>query len=172
MVRQNPDYTLGKIYALYNADDCVCVYVGSTTQPLKRRYSGHKQKSPEREIRLIEKFPCTSRFELDTREEHYRQLLNPTLNIHTCCSGIDAAGLTSKEYKTLYYDIVENREHQRRNQNSKITCKCGLPSARTNIVRHKKSDKHRKHMILPHLLAGLGRSVFTRDQFKPFTVQI
>ena len=95
MGKQNPNYSLGKVYGLYDGE--VCVYVGSTADTLKNRYSSHKHKSPEHKIVLLEKYPCTTRFELETREEYWRDQLKPRLNLYNCCSGIEHAKLTHKE---------------------------------------------------------------------------
>ena len=148
MVKHNANYANGKVYGLY--DGAVCVYVGSTTQTLEQRYSKHKHKSPEHEIRLIEKYPCKTRFELETREEHWRKQLKPRLNRNSCCSGIEYANLTHKQYCKLYIDKI--REQHNAKMCEMVTCECGIPSMRANLSRHKKRAIHHKHMVLPHLM--------------------
>jgi len=78
-----PDYKDGKIYKLVS-DKTHLIYIGSTAQPLSKRFYQHKSKRnncssmhlfniPESnvEIVLIESFPCKNREELTAREYHY-----------------------------------------------------------------------------------------------------
>jgi hypothetical protein len=158
MTKHNPDYSLGKIYTLVDKD--VVVYVGSTTMALDARYTKdrHNHFAPNREIKLYENFPCTSRFELCSREEEIRQLLNPTLNQNRCTCGVDVSGLTSKERWKRYFE-QHGAEHIRKKR-EQIQCDCGLIQSKRNLARHKKSPIHQKHMIHPFLFASLGRSAF------------
>jgi len=77
------NYQNGKIYKIVN-DVNDMVYIGSTTQPLPKRFSGHKAQSKDRtsnfysavreigidhfQIILIELFQCTCKAELEARE--------------------------------------------------------------------------------------------------------
>jgi group I intron endonuclease len=132
------DYVNSRIYKVVNDvnDD---VYVGSTTQKLCQRMATHRsnaKKYPNRKIYkmintigiehfkiiLIEKYPCKSREELNTREEHYRKLLKPTLNNNRC--HID-------DY-TNYF-------------NEKIMCNhCKGKYTRCNKSTHERTIKHHK----------------------------
>ena len=76
-----PDYKLGKIYQIWspNTDE---VYIGSTVQPLHKRFHDHKTtltskkyttarevlKCGEAKIELIEDYPCEKKSELNRRE--------------------------------------------------------------------------------------------------------
>ena len=76
-----PDYKLGKIYQIWspNTDK---VYIGSTVQPLHKRFHDHKTKLTgkmyttarevlkcgEAKIELIEDYPCAKKSELNRRE--------------------------------------------------------------------------------------------------------
>lgn len=74
-------YANGKIYKVVN-DVNDCVYFGSTTQPLPKRFSAHKATigstkfyramaligSDHFKIVLVELFPCSSKAELEARE--------------------------------------------------------------------------------------------------------
>lgn len=80
----NMDYSQGKIYTIRCRDDDTLVYVGSTIQPLPKRWGGHKGMStihPNRPlystinnewdkwyIELFELYPCNSKMELLKRE--------------------------------------------------------------------------------------------------------
>jgi len=77
------NYQNGKVYKIVN-DVNDMVYIGSTTTPLPKRFSGHKAQSRDRtskfyeamksigvdhfRIVLIELFPCTCKAELEARE--------------------------------------------------------------------------------------------------------
>ena len=78
-------YQRGKIYKVIdNTNDNV--YIGSTTQELKRRLSGHKAECKKNvkemdsfkiirnndfDIELIEDYPCNTKRELEKREQHF-----------------------------------------------------------------------------------------------------
>ena len=84
------DYSKGKIYMLYVDCPEVC-YIGSTTQTLKKRLRQHKtgcvmwkngkgcyvssyqlfETGKEVIIELVENFPCSNRYELETRERFH-----------------------------------------------------------------------------------------------------
>lgn len=75
-----PDYSKGKIYAIYSPSLNI-TYIGSTTKTLKERLYGHlkgnttgsKQvlKCNDYKITLLENFPCANRYELEMRETEY-----------------------------------------------------------------------------------------------------
>lgn len=82
---QDAQYDDGKIYKITNKIDGR-VYIGSTTQPLKTRFIGHKSSkhintklyldilkigADNFEIALIENFSCNSEFELHAREDYW-----------------------------------------------------------------------------------------------------
>ena len=79
-----PNYQNGKIYKIhsYRTDD---IYIGSTTNTLSRRFSGHKSKNvigygtksyiileyDDAMITLIENYPCNDKYELEKRERYH-----------------------------------------------------------------------------------------------------
>jgi hypothetical protein len=74
-----PNYQNGKIYSIRSRSNLDLVYVGSTTQPLSKRFGGHKRQSNKTSskhiinlgdgyIELIENFSCNSKEELLKRE--------------------------------------------------------------------------------------------------------
>lgn len=94
------DYSKGKIYRINCKTDLTKFYVGSTVNTLIFRLSGHQSSANNTssinrelmkyfnstdwdcEIVLIENYSCNSKSELLQREEYYRQLLNPPLNMY------------------------------------------------------------------------------------------
>ena len=91
------DYSNGKIYTIRNRDDNTKIYVGSTTQPLYKRFYKHKENSKMERcmkmklyvevngdwtnwyIELYENYSCNSREELNKREGEVIRLIG-TLN--------------------------------------------------------------------------------------------
>jgi hypothetical protein len=96
-----PNYQKGKIYKLWSPQGNE-IYIGSTINPLSKRFNDHKtqldcsskylfENYDVVKIELIEEFPCNNKMELNRREgEHIRN--NECLN--RCI-----AGRTKKEYK-------------------------------------------------------------------------
>ena len=83
-----PDYALSKIYCIRNvADNDKIVYIGSTTQTLSNRMSGHRNDAPKRQsmfyslmttvgvsnfhIELIKDFPCERKEQLLAEEGRF-----------------------------------------------------------------------------------------------------
>ena len=113
------DYACGQIYAIRShlTDQ---IYIGSTAQPLHKRFYQHKIKKvndcTSREIikhgdayiELIENYPCQSKKELNRREgQHIRNTEN--------CVNKNVAGRTPKESSAQYYEAhrAEILERQR-----------------------------------------------------------
>ena len=109
-----PDYSKGQIYTIRNRNDDTKIYVGSTIQPLYKRFYVHKSHSKCEEnlnrllyievnndwsnwyIELYENYPCNSKNELEKREGEVIRLIG-TLNKLI-------AGRDKKEY------YIDNKE--------------------------------------------------------------
>jgi hypothetical protein len=91
-----PDFTKGKIYKLVNTEDDE-IYIGSTCAPLRKRKCGHKanaKKFPNRRVYqhlnavgwdnvrivLLQSISCIDKDELIAAEQHWIDLLRPSLN--------------------------------------------------------------------------------------------
>lgn len=103
-----PDYASGKIYTIRCRTDDTMIYVGSTIQPLAKRWGGHKKDSKQERninrliyktinndwdnwyIELYELYPCSCRNELERREGEIIRLIG---NLNK-----EIAGRTGKEY--------------------------------------------------------------------------
>ena len=119
-----PDYKQGKIYVIWspNTDK---VYIGSTVQPLHKRFHEHKrrltgQKScrtahevllacSDARIELIEDYPCANKAELNRRERLIMRGYDKRVNQLI-------AGRTDAEYRA---DNREKLAAQRREYNAK-----------------------------------------------------
>jgi hypothetical protein len=122
------DYQNGKIYKITNCIDDE-VYIGSTCQPLTKRWYGHKQDSDNRlskinqymkelgfdkfSISLVENYPCTNKTELRRREGEFIKEQG-TLNDRI-------AGRTDKEwYEDNKETMLEYHKEYRKNNKEKI----------------------------------------------------
>ena len=170
------NYQNGKIYRLVSGSGTQ--YVGATTIGLAKRKSQHKrdytnntnnnttsiqlfQEDNGVEIFLIEKYACSSKEELDSRERYWIE------NIQGGCVNKFIPGRSKREY------IEQNREHileQKKKyrqanreiileksknyyeanreiildkEKKKISCECGVEIRRDSIYQHRKSQKHK-----------------------------
>lgn len=156
-----PNYQNGKIYKLwtYESDD---IYIGSTTQLLCQRLSGHKlkkdctssvlfEKSNNVMIELIEEYPCENKEKLNKREGELIRELN--------CVNKIIPGRTKREYNKQYYQdnlekiqkykkqyIKDNHDKILENKKEKITCECNCEITRSHLAQHKRTNKHIKLM--------------------------
>ncbi len=125
-------YDNGKIYTIRCRLDDDLIYVGSTIQPLYKRWHGHKTKSQNDEfkhrhlynkinelgienfyIELYENFNCLSKEELNQREGEITRQIG-TLNKYI-------AGRTQKEYtKDNVEKISETKKQYYENNKEKI----------------------------------------------------
>ncbi len=132
-----PDYSKGQIYTIRNRNDEAKIYVGSTIQPLYKRFHVHKSHSKCEEnmnrllyievngnwdnwyIELYENYPCNSKNELEKREGEIIRLIG-TLN--RIIAGrddkqyfIDNKELilkTNKEYRLENADKIKEQKKQ------------------------------------------------------------
>jgi adenylate kinase family enzyme len=159
-----PDYSKGKIYKLWSPQGEE-IYIGSTTETLARRKSGHKcldcsskilfEKYDDVRIELIEEYPCKNKMELNKREGHHIRN-NNCVNKITPCRTTKEWREDNKErfqnnqkkyndankekYKEYYED---NKEEILKKMRQKITCECGSEISMGHLTRHKKiSKKH------------------------------
>ncbi len=122
-----PDYSKGQIYTIRNRNDDTKIYVGSSIQPLYKRFHQHKLDSKRKKcmnmklykevnndwtnwyIELYENYPCNDRNELHKREGEVIRLIG-TLN--TIIAGRD-----DKQY---YVDNIENKKQYSEENKDKI----------------------------------------------------
>jgi len=104
-----PDYSKSKIYKIVSASKPELVYIGSTTQPLKKRFNQHRSsynqykkglsnyvtsfklfECDDAEIKLIKNVCCETRKELEKLEGE--------IILNTICCNKYVAGRTNKAY--------------------------------------------------------------------------
>ena len=121
------NYNNGKIYKIVSDEDEM-VYVGSTTQPLSSRMSGHRAaykrflngktnnvtsfeilKFESCKIVLIEDYPCERKDQLHTKERFYIESLN--------CVNRCLPGRTNKEWKQANKEKNKEKDREWRQAN-------------------------------------------------------
>lgn len=148
MVLKERDYSQGKIYRIYS-NICNIVYIGSTTEKyLCNRKKTHIYKFrkwdqdqvknawtssfdllrlPHHEFDLIESYPCNSVDELRRRERYWLE-----------------------KYQEDPKLVVVNRNTPGRQQAEysleKVNCECGCQCCRGNLVRHKRTRRHKDQL--------------------------
>ena len=155
------DYSQGKIYKItndYNDD----IYIGSTCDTLVKRFSKHKKDINNEEkkhrklyvlmneigfdrfrIQLICDYPCEDKYQLRQKEgEYIRQMgtLNLRIEGRTYTQYNHDNRDKNREYAKKNYD--ENKDEINEKRKEKTTCECGCVVARSNLLRHKKLQKH------------------------------
>lgn len=161
-----PNFANGKIYAI-RSPQTQQIYIGSTTQPLYKRFHRHKtmycsskeiMKYPDCYIELLENYACSDKNELNRRE-------GELIRLHDCVNK-QIAGRTPVEYKVdnrqeilsknkQYYQenktekIEQSKQYYRDNKqtineqkNQKYNCFCGGRYTNANKNRHFKSNNH------------------------------
>ena len=143
-----PDYAKGKIYTLRTTNNPYLVYVGSTCQPLSKRFEGHKSatKSGGQKclhlpaeiincggayIELHEECPCDSREQLRRREGQVMRELNS--------GNTQIAGRTGKEYRDDNKVMKWQKDHAYYEANKEILCekKRAYREANKEVIREK-----------------------------------
>ena len=120
------NYSNGKIYKIVNSISDKC-YIGSTTQPLHKRFHQHKKQSTHNckkkcsskilfdedpdgcEIVLIEKYECSDKHELHARERYYIESLD--------CVNKRIPTRTYKERYEDNKDIIKEQNKAYKDQN-------------------------------------------------------
>jgi len=145
------DYSLGKIYKISSPSNNI-VYYGSTAQKhISTRIAGHlkdykrylngKQhyissfkvlECEDYKVELLEDYPCNNNQQLKARERWYIE--------NNDCVNKNIPGRTKRESDKQYRE--NNREEILKYQTEKITCECGCEIRRSDLARHKRSNKH------------------------------
>lgn len=181
MPKQIMDYSQTKIYKLCCKNtEITDAYVGHTTNPIKRKYQ-HKShcnnlNSEKYDYKVyqfirdnggwnnwsmivIEDYPCENRFEAESRERHWIENLNASLNsLIPTRSREEYMKLYKDEYKEYMkkYNIenseklrenkkqynIKNSERIKKHKREKIQCECGCFISKSNISEHRKNNKH------------------------------
>jgi hypothetical protein len=123
-----PDYSKGQIYTIRCRNDDTLIYVGSTIQPLHKRFYSHKIDSKKEKcmnrllyievngdwtnwyIELYENYPCNSKNELEKKEGEVIRLIG---NLNAKIAGRD-----KKEYRIDNADKIKEKNKQYKIENA------------------------------------------------------
>ena len=125
-----PDYDNGKIYQLVFGDRPER-YIGSTTQELHQRLSGHRSTSASLKVKklvdavgrmnvriiLIEDYPCSNKNELLSREQYWIDKLKPTLNINPAYTEYD---IIDEKIKQQREKEIKQRQQEKEQEKERI----------------------------------------------------
>lgn len=160
-------YQQGKIYEIYNEDDEKDNYIGSTILDLSeklRRYlytarcesdaKYYKGIFPHlREvgidkfkIRLVENYPCKSKHELFTREQHWQNSKQPSMNKQKAILTDEERYKQKIEYAKIWNKSEKGKAMIEKYRSEQIECSCGSIVTRGNMIRHNESEKHINHL--------------------------
>jgi hypothetical protein len=156
-------YVNGKIYKL-SSPSTEDVYIGSTYQSLRSRFTSHKMDynlyvSQKREylssfeivkyndciIELVESYPCDNKDELRMREDYYIKLYPNAVNIHAAYQSPEDRKKYQNDYSNNYNKpyLENNKDKISKQRKQKITCNiCGVVHTKGTHARHMKSKEH------------------------------
>jgi len=149
------NYQNGTIYKISCKDESITdCYVGSTISHLKRK-SFHKANCNDKtrkeynypvyrfirdnggidnwEFILLEDYPCRNKKQLNIRERFWFEKLGATLNSHS-----GKISEKNKKYRE------KNKEKLNEKAKEKVECPCGSVVTKSNLSKHKRSQKHQE----------------------------
>jgi hypothetical protein len=162
-----PDYSKGLIYTIRNREDDTKIYVGSTIQPLYKRFHQHKIDSKKEKmykliklyqevnndwsnwyIELYENYPCSCREELHKKEGEVIRLIG-TLNKYIAgrdhkewyIDNIEKVKERGDKYRIENADIIKERKKQYSIKNAEMLREKAKNYRINNIDVKKQSDK-------------------------------
>ena len=103
-------------------------------------------------MKSIINYPCNSKSELHIKEQEIIKSYHNTLNMVSAFRSIEDKKQQVKQYyidnveKKKEYDKkykIDNAEKIKKYKSEKIQCECGRLISRRNIVRHRKTKKHK-----------------------------
>ena len=164
------NYKNGKIYVIRNHCNDM-VYVGHTTQPLKRRFGRHKSDCKRRTrslynamndlgidkfyIELVEECPCYNKEQLYAKEGYYiREFDSYNNGYNSVIAGrsrkkhYEDNKEKLKEKRKIYYE--QNKEkaktYNKQYNSIKYNCECGATIQKLSKSRHLKTKKHQNYI--------------------------
>jgi hypothetical protein len=150
-----PDYSNGKIYTIRNRNDDTKIYVGSTIQPLYKRYHQHKKDSAKKEkypnhklyteienwddwyIELYENYPCNNKEELCQREGEVIRLIG---NLNKQIAGRDK--------KQWYIENADKVQEKNKKYHAENADKIKEYKKQYNIENKEKLQEYRRQYYL------------------------
>ena len=138
-----PDYAKTQIYKIVSKDSNITnFYIGSTTNWTKRKQNHKVSCNNENDKKynlqiyqiirsnggfenfnmiLVEDYPCENRRQVEQREQHWKDLLKPDMNMVNCANYEFNKYKNPKEYnKEIYEKNKETMKEYRRNNKDKL----------------------------------------------------
>lgn len=97
---------------------------------------------------MIEEYPCENKLQAERKERQYIENLNANLNYVIPSRTKGEYQHTEKFLKYQKKYRKENIQKIKEHSNEKIKCECGCETIRSNISKHKKTNKHLELMKL------------------------
>jgi len=168
-----PDYSKTQIYKIVSKDSSITnFYIGSTTNWTKRKQEHKCRCNTENNKKcnlkiyeimrenggfenfnmiLVEDFPCKNRREAEKREQYWKDLLKPDMNMINCANYEFTKKMNLEEYYKEKYEkeLLKNPDYAKENYqkyNYKVTCECGSEIIYYHLWHHKKTLKHKSYI--------------------------
>jgi hypothetical protein len=97
------------------------------------------------EMKEIEKYPCNSRSEANSRLKELFSQLKPTLNSNRQLITIEERMAKDKATNILYRE--NNKDKITAHQNATVMCHCGKETLSRHMKRHVQSVYHKTHIL-------------------------
>tara|TARA_R100001163_G_C5067516_1_gene206699 strand:- start:2155 stop:2715 length:561 start_codon:yes stop_codon:yes gene_type:complete len=146
---ENERFQQSVIYTIKTDDG---IYVGSTIDFKKRKYA-HAMRIKEGRMTLLYQnilkndgnynieiyklFPCKTSEELRIEEQRVSEELNANLNTYRCYTSEELRKTLNKKYTKEYFKTYVRPT---------AICECGIHMRKDNLIRHRKTQKHKERM--------------------------
>ena len=172
MPRKAIDYSKTVIYKIQHIEKEELLYVGSTTDFIKRKsrhksncnniksikakvYRMMRENGGWEEFKMIEieKFPCNDKREAEKRENEVMKELKSNMNSNRAYITKVEKKAIDKKYRENNKEKIaqKNKKYREKNKEAiaeakkeKITCECGTIYRKSDKARHLKTKKHIK----------------------------
>ena len=161
MPKQPMNYQNNVIYKIQHKTIDNLIYIGSTTNFAKRKWthksvccnekSNHYNEKKYVMIRqnggwdmfnmvLVKKYPCNDHLESFAEEEKIRRELNASMNDRCCFRTQEEKKEYNRKRSKKYAE--SHREELKEKKNQKVECECGCFISYSYIAEHRKRQKH------------------------------
>ena len=161
------DYQKATIYKIQSIDNEELLYVGSTTNFIKRKQchkklcnnlnNRHNDLKVYKMIRenggwdqfsmiIVKEFPCNNKTELLIEEDRIMREMRSNMNKYKAFRTSEECKEYQKEYHKEYYEL--NKEKLNEKRKKKIVCECGSEISFSTKSIHLRSIKHQNFLLL------------------------
>ena len=171
------DYSKTIIYKIQHRDNDELLYVGSTTDFTRRKYS-HKWRCNNTNskeynmkiykmmrdnggfdcfnINIIKDFPCNNKQEALIEEDRCMREMKSNLNNNKAYRTPEQLFEYQKQYQKQYRQknqdkvkqyYLENQDKNKEKYKQKVKCQCGCMIRKHNLARHQLTKKHKDYLL-------------------------